>query len=291
MKQMFSLLVAVALPVCNMVAVAEQADSVQGMISDALLRAAPDRVVGAGAVVPSYAGGDAGVYIPGLFYEKIYGGDVPSANGLSVNPDAVRIPATGYVPGVAVLRSWGSGGVYATGGRQSLVGLMGIETGTLNFGQRVGAFTLSLFGSATKYGYLRGLSTSYGFGGSISYDINEHFGITVFGAYHSATGINQAAMTGYVSAPTFGGYIDWRISSHWGVKAGAQSYRSIAYGRWETQPIVMPYYRTSGGAEIGLDVGGILYQIVRSASGKNRMNQGNPTIDPRPSGVYVRPRD
>lgn len=156
---------------------------------------------------------------------------------------------------------------------------MGIESGTLDFRQRVGALTISLFASATKYGYFRGLSTSYGFGGSLSYDFNDKLGMTVFGSYASSpVGMNQAAMLGYVSSPVIGGYLDWRFADHWGVKVGAQSYRSIAYGRWETQPIAMPYYRTSSGAEIGIDVGGILYQVIRQASGGSWGNPGNPTI-------------
>lgn len=223
-------------------------------------------------------------------YGKISDMNIPFQPGLRVNPNAARLSSMGFIPGVAMLDSWGSGGIFATGSRQDLPGLMGIESGALNFRQQVGAFTLSLFGSVTKYGYFNGLATSYGFGGSLSYEINEHLGVTVFGSYNSPTGINQAAMMGYVATPTFGGYLNWRFHPHWGVKVGAQSYRSVAYGRRETQPIVMPYYRTSGGAEIGIDVGGILYQVIRSASGNSWGNPGNPTIDPRPSGVYVRPR-
>ena len=196
-----------------------------------------------------------------------------------VNPLATSLPPLGYVPGQAPIYSWGSGGFFATGSRQNLYGLMGIESGTLDFRQRVGALTISLFASATKYGYFRGLSTSYGFGGSLSYDFNDKLGMTVFGSYASSpVGMNQAAMLGYVSSPVIGGYLDWRFADHWGVKVGAQSYRSIAYGRWETQPIVMPYYRTSSGAEIGIDVGGILYQVIRQASGGSWGNPGNPTI-------------
>lgn len=224
---------------------------------------------------------DAEIILPSLpAYERVFDGK-PMEGGLQINPLATRMPSMSYIPGVAMIHSWGSGGLFATGSRQNLPGLMGIESGGLNFSQRVGAFTLSLFGSATKYGYYRGLSTSYGFGGSLSYDINEHLGVTIFGSYASPAGINQVAMIGYVDAPVFGGYLDWRISSHWGVKVGAQSYRSIAYGRWETQPIVMPYYRTSGGAQIGVDLGGLLYQVIRSASGNRWGSPGNPTIDPR----------
>ncbi len=220
---------------------------------------------------------------------------VPATLAYPINPLATTLPPLGFTPGVANIASWGSGGVYADGGRAHLQGLMGIETGSVNFMQQMGPVTVTLFGSTTKYGYFRGLSTTYGFGGALTYRFSDNLSMTVFGSYNSAAGITQPAMMGYVSTPVFGGYLDWRFHPHWGVKAGAQSYRSIAYGRWETQPMVIPYYRTSSGAEIGIDVGGIIYQVIRSAASGNGSsnwgNPGNPTIDPRPTGVFIRPRD
>ena len=195
-----------------------------------------------------------------------------------VNPYATHLPRFSFHPGQATLFSWGTGGIHAAGSRENLPGLMGIESGSLNFRQQLGNLTLTLFGSAEKYGYYRGLSTIYGFGGSLSYALSDNVGVTLFGSYYTSAGIKQPAMAGYVSAPVFGGYVDWRIHPHWGVKVGAQSYRSVFNGRWEAQPIAMPYYRTSGGAEIGVDLGGILYQVIHQASGKQWGNPGNPSI-------------
>ena len=211
-------------------------------------------------------------------YEKILKGGMPMGGVHEVNRAATAMPSMGFLPGLGMIGSWNGGALFSTGSIQHLTGLMGIESGSLNFRQKIGAFTFTLFGTAAKYGFYRGLSTTYGFGGSLTYDINERVGITVFGAYHSPSGINQASMMGYVDVPVFGGYINWRAGTHWGVKVGMQSYKSIAYGRWEAQPVVMPYYRTSGGAEIGIDVGGILYQVFRSSSGNGWGRPCNPTI-------------
>ena len=65
-------------------------------------------------------------------------------------------------------------------------------------------------------------------------------------------------------------------SSKFGVKAGAQTYRSIMDNSWHTQPMVVPYFRL-GGNDIGIDVGGILYNIFVNANGGKR---SNPTIAP-----------
>lgn len=48
------------------------------------------------------------------------------------------------------------------------------------------------------------------------------------------------AMLGYTSIPNFGGYVDYNFSGRWGVKVGAQAYRSSMTNRIEAQPIVTP---------------------------------------------------
>ena len=198
---------------------------------------------------------------------------------LTVNPLVYAVPNYSFTPGEANLYSWGSGGFYAEGASQNLTGMMGIESGALSFRQHIGALTLSMYGSAAKYGYFQGLSTSWGFGGSLSYQLNENVGVTLFGSYSSPIGIMQPAMMGYVGVSQFGGYVDWRFHPHWGVKVGAQSYRSMAYGgQWEMQPIVMPYYKAGNGVELGVDLGGILYQIMHEASGGKWGGYKNPTI-------------
>ena len=115
--------------------------------------------------------------------------------------------------------------------------------------------------------------------------------MTLFGSYYTslnnATTFRHAGITpgmmGYTAIPNFGGYVDYSIGDRWGVKVGAQAYRSSMTNRYEAQPIVIPYYRLSKHAEIGVDVGGILYQLIKSNQGKSHGNM-NPTIAPPVSG-------
>jgi len=224
----------------------------------------------------SLAGAVPDAYMPSLAYPRF---GEPGA--LRVNPLATRFVGRAYIPGTAILRQWGSGMVVASGANDSLYGLMGMERGALSFNQQVGALSVSIYGTAVKYGYFRGLSTTYGIGGTVTYQLSPTVGVSVFGEYHTdASGIFQPAMMGYVSVPRFGGYVNWRFHSHWGVKLGVQSYRSMAYAKWDTRPIIMPYYRTSGGAELGIDLGPILYELVRKATGGRWGGYGNPTISP-----------
>lgn len=196
-------------------------------------------------------------------------------------PEDLR-PFTVSIPTDGRIALWRSGGLFGSAGQRSLPGMMGIESGSIFLVQQAGRFTFTAHGDAVKYGYFGGLQTIYGFGGSISYDFSDKVGITLFGSYYTPLHRGMTpSMQGYTSIPNFGGYVDYRFSDHWGVKVGGQAYRSSVNNRMEAQPIVMPYYRLSKNAELGIDVGGILYNIIKNnRNGGARGGNMNPTIPP-----------
>jgi hypothetical protein len=182
---------------------------------------------------------------------------------------SIYFPA--FYPGQANLLQWGSGGIIAAGGTNSMPGLMGMESAVLNYYQRVGRFMFTAYGSATKIGYFRGLSTQWGYGGSLTYQASDNLSFTAFGSYATKAGFSQPALLGYADYPSFGGYANIRFGqSRFGVKVGAQSYYGLGSKHWQSQPIVMPYYRLANGAELGIDVGGILYNVLSNAFDKSK---------------------
>ena len=199
----------------------------------------------------------------------------PQAYPADLQPFTVSIPTDGRIA------LWRSGGIFGDMGQMSLPGLMGVESGSLFLVQQAGRFTFTAHGDAVKYGYFGGLQTSYGFGGSISYDFSDRIGVTIFGSYYTPLHRGMTpAMQGYTSIPNFGGYVNYRFSDHWGVKVGGQAFRSSVSNRMEAQPIVIPYYRLSKNAELGIDVGGILYNIVKKNRNGSMGGSMNPTIPP-----------
>jgi hypothetical protein len=190
-----------------------------------------------------------------------------------------------YIPGSftgqAYLLQWNNGGLFANGQHNAMLGLMNHDNALLSMYHQLGKFTVSAFGSASKYSYFHGLTTQWGFGGSLSYQLTDNLSFTAFGEYYTTTGIAQPSMLGYVSTPVFGGYADYHIEgSHFGIQAGAQAYYNQLTQRWEPQPIVMPYYRTSSGAKLGIDVGGIIYHVIRNKTHTDFNGSRNPTIAP-----------
>lgn len=191
-----------------------------------------------------------------------------------------------------VIASWGSGAIVGNTAMESMPGLMGRESGQIALVQNFGRFNIRAYGAAEKYGYYGSLSRTVGFGGSVSYQASDKVSITLFGSYYSPLRAPQGAIAGYVSVPRFGGFIDYSFNEHWGMEVGAQSYRSSLNGHWHTQPIVTPYYRINKHTKIGMDVGGILYNLLYHSTDKHSRRHSNPTIPiPKMGTLPVGSRD
>ena len=153
---------------------------------------------------------------------------------------------------------------------------MGIESGALNLRQDFGALSLHIHGDVSKYGHFCGLDTRWGFGGDITYRFNDKWSITAFGGYFSGGGMPQPALAGYYDTPSIGAFLDYRFARKWGVRMGMRSERSMLSGQWEPRPMLEPYFML-GGQSIGIDVGGILYELLRS---KKDWGPRTPTVGP-----------
>ncbi len=191
-------------------------------------------------------------------------------------------------PGAANLHTWDNGAITAYGSSMSYPALLGRESGRMNFRQNFGNLVLNLNATVDKYGYYRSLARSYGFGGSLSYRFSEKLSLTLFGSYSQNTGIGQAAMFDMVSVPSFGGYLDIKLSDTFGFMVGAQSHHSLSSGHWEARPMLTPYVNLGGIGPIGVDVGGILYEVLREKTYRH----ANPTLGPPVGGPPpIRPRE
>jgi hypothetical protein len=191
------------------------------------------------------------------------------------------------LPGQTTLANWSSGSLTAAGQTAVMPGMMAVDGGEIILRQQMGNFTLEAYGAANHYGYFRGLDTQWGAGGSLTYQVNDNLSLTAFGAYYTSTGIMQPAIMGYVNYPVYGGYANYRFNkSRFGIKVGAQSYYDPLRKAWEAQPIAMPYYHFNGG-DLGIDVGGILFQLLQDHNMKR--NPGNPTIAPAKANPTIKP--
>lgn len=189
-------------------------------------------------------------------------------------------PSDYAIGGIAPISIWESGAFYASGSAASMPGLMGIESGALNITQQIGDITFTGSFNADKYGYYRGLTTTYGVSGNIVWHINDTFSLTIFGSHSfNSIYINPQTLP-YMRATSYGGYLGINLHERWGVNVGAQRVYNSATGQWETVPIMQPYYRLNKRDAIGVDLGGILYEVIRANRDKHFGGQRNPTMAP-----------
>lgn len=185
-------------------------------------------------------------------------------------------PSTVNRAGFAPLVCWDGGYAAAFGSATSYPGMGAIERGGITVGQTLGQLTLSLSGEAEKVAWFRGLRTVYIVTGVAQWRFNEQLSMTVFGSWQTSDAFISPALTGYASTASFGGYFSWDFHEHWGIDAGAQTQRNPWTNRWETRPIVRPYYRLNKDTKFGIDLGGLIYEAVRSDDSR----RVNPTIGP-----------
>ena len=83
----------------------------------------------------------------------------------------------------------------------------------------------------------------------------------------------------FVFTHRYGATMSLDMSERFGMEVGVQRYYDAYRGRWETVPVVIPYYNFDK-FKLSLDVGGILYEILRNTVFDNRGGSGGATIAP-----------
>ena len=84
----------------------------------------------------------------------------------------------------------------------------------------------------------------------------------------------------------YGATMSVDMSDRFSMEVGAQRYYNAMRGRWETVPIVIPYYRFEK-FKLGLDVGGLIYEILREAV-FDKQNSSGPTLAPPRFSIPIR---
>lgn len=114
----------------------------------------------------------------------------------------------------------------------------------------------------------------------MSYRLTEQLTLHLFGSYDTGNPYNPYGRQ-------WGGSIDWRISPRFGLEGGVRRSYNAVTGRWETLPIVAPYYNINGKFRLQIDTGPLIQQLIRGAVYGNE-GRGNPTIAPPKNHIDIR---
>lgn len=91
--------------------------------------------------------------------------------------------------------------------------------------------------------------------GLLSYKLQDKLTFHTFGSYSQSISSNFKSYQ-------YGASMSYDITDKFGVELGAQRYYNSAINRWETDPIIVPYYKFNK-VNIGMDFGGITKEVIR----------------------------
>lgn len=161
--------------------------------------------------------------------------------------------------------------LYSYGSQTTLPGIGRINEASLMYRYLINDFWEIQAGvNAIKYNFPFSIGQSFGATGAILYKPADKLTLKAFGSY------TPASAYGF-HMNSFGGTIGYEFNDNWGMEVGAERRYDPMKRKWDTRPIAIPYYKFNK-TKIGIDVGGIMYEIIRSAKYKNQ--SGNPTIMP-----------
>ena len=179
-----------------------------------------------------------------------------------------------------VLYRFSHGVLFGSGSQTSMAGIGRFNNASLGYQHIFNEkFELQLHANTMKINMSHISGQAFSTSGAFLYHPTDRLTFKVFGSYDIG---NSYGM----STHNYGATMSFDMSDRFGMEMGVQRYYDTMRGRWETVPVVIPYYNFDK-FKLGLDVGGILYEVLRNVVfDKNR--GGSPTIGPPPSRIPIR---
>ena len=186
---------------------------------------------------------------------------------------------------VGEIASWQGGGLFASSAMNVYPGMGNIATGGVSLTQDFGRFSFTGSFTGSKYHLDNRLYDNFGVSGRLSYRLSDRVTLNAFGSYQRGNGLyhSMAAMP-FLASSNYGATMGVQMSDKFSMEMGAQRYYDPFSHKWMTVPILIPQINL-GGQKIGIDVGGLLYEILYSLL--RDYNDGQRQI--APGGMPARP--
>lgn len=180
-----------------------------------------------------------------------------------------------------VLHQFAHGALFASGGQTSVPGIGRFNDATLGYGHVFNKkLELQLRANAMKTNMMHSAHPVFSTSGTFLYHSSDRVTFKVFGSYDIGDPYGM-------STHRYGASMSVDMSDRFGMEMGVQRYYDAMRGRWETVPIVIPYYRFEK-FTLGLDVGGVVYEILRNVVFDKKRGGEGPTIGPPRFSLPIR---
>lgn len=176
------------------------------------------------------------------------------------------------------MAKWRTGMLDAKGNQITMPGLGRLNEAAFGFQQELNdRLALQATVNAIKLNMAYFTTQSFSLSGALVYRAQDHLWFTAFGSV-SAGGFPN------LSPYSYGGTMGFDITDRFSLELGVQRYYDATTGHWGMRPIVMPGYRFNNGFKLELDVGPIIYEVIRSIVIDHKDRGGGPTIRPNVPG-------
>ena len=180
-----------------------------------------------------------------------------------------------------VLRQFPHGAVFGSGSQTSVPGIGRFNNASLGYQHIFNEqFELQVRANAMKINMSHITGQAFSTSGAFLYHPSDRVTFKVFGSYDIG---NSYGM----STHSYGATMSVDMFDRFGMEMGVQRYYDAMSGRWETVPVMIPYYHFNK-FTLGLDVGGILYEILRDVVFDKNRGIGGPTIGPPRMHIPIR---
>ena len=145
--------------------------------------------------------------------------------------------------------------IYGYGSQTTIPGIGRVNQMSFMYHRQINAyFDFGAGVNAAKYSFPYSTGQSFGVFGNVTYHPTDRFRINAFGSYSPDGRYN-------FNNSSYGATLEYDITERFGVEMGVRRYYDNHRG-WQTAPVAVPYYKFDK-FNLGIDVGGILYEIIR----------------------------
>jgi len=179
-----------------------------------------------------------------------------------------------------IIKQFRHGAFFGSGTQTSLPGIGRFNNASLGYQHVLNPkLALQLSVNAMKINMSHISGQAFSTSGALLYHPSDQVTLKFFGSYDIG---NSYGM----STHRYGATMSVDMSDRFSMEVGAQRYYNAMRGRWETVPIVIPYYRFEK-FKLGLDVGGLIYEILREAV-FDKQNSSGPNLAPPRFSIPIR---
>lgn len=154
-----------------------------------------------------------------------------------------------------IIKDYRHGAIYGSGEQNNLIGVGIMNRASLGYYHNLtDNFSMNVQLHATKLSSPYFANQLFGTSANFSYQLSDRVRMNIFGSYF------VSPITSF-RAYNYGGSMSFDITERFGTELGVQRQYNSMYGRWETIPIITPYYKFKK-FDLGVDVGSILHHVI-----------------------------